>query len=83
MDFKEALTILASLAAVLGFGLTMIDRVDVEEPGDDTHLITDPPQIVILARTEFNDSGNAYAESFDGEIIRLNKSVRVVYLWSA
>ncbi|MCK9570976.1 hypothetical protein M0R72_18655 [Candidatus Pacearchaeota archaeon] len=76
MDLKECLTILASLTAVLGFGLTMLEDDDAQPPN-----VAPPPQkIVILARTAFNDSGNSYAEEFNGEIIRLNGSMRVVYL---
>jgi hypothetical protein len=78
MNWKEGLAILASLAAVLGFGLTMLEKVAPEES---TPQNSAPPQkIVILARTEFNDSGLAYVEDFDGEIIRLNGSMQVVYL---
>lgn len=78
MNWKEFLAILSSLAAVMGFAATLLEKAAPEE---DTPQVTAPPQkIVILTRTEFNDSGNAYAEGFDGEIIRLNGSVRVVYL---
>lgn len=78
MNWKEGLTILASLAAVLGFAATVLEKAAPDE--DPLQVMAPPQKIVILARTEFNDSGNAYAEDFDGEIIRLNGSVRVVYL---
>jgi hypothetical protein len=79
MNWKEALAILASLAAVLGFGLTIHDHV--EGPDESFTQPTAPPQkIVILARTTFNDSGRVYVESFDGAIIPLNGSIRVVYV---
>jgi len=78
MNWKEGLAVLASLAAVLGFGLTMLDMVG---PDDAPPPVSAPPQkIVILARTAFNDSGNMYAEGFNGEVIRLNGTMQVVYL---
>lgn len=78
MNWKEGLTILASLTAVLGFGLTMLEMAG---PDENIPPVPAPPQkIMILARTVFNDSGRAYVEGFDGEIIRLNGSTQVVYL---
>ncbi|MCK9571053.1 hypothetical protein M0R72_19045 [Candidatus Pacearchaeota archaeon] len=79
MNWKEGLTILASLTAVLGFGLTILDEAGPDD-AQPPNVAPPPHKIVILARTAFNDSGNAYAEEFNGEIIRLNDSMRVVYL---
>ncbi len=83
MNWKEALTIMASLAAVLGFGLTILEMVTPNETIQQVPASPPPQKIVILARTAFNDSGTAYALSFNDEVIRLNNSVQVVYLWSA
>jgi len=82
MNWKEGLAILASLTAVLGFGITMLDRMVTTDEG--ISQVTVPPhhsqKIVILARTTFNESGRVYAEGFDGEIVQLNNSFQVVYL---
>jgi hypothetical protein len=81
MTGKELLSILATLATIAVGMVAILDHVEEDATPSRILPAPQPPndsKIIVLARTTFNDSGQTYILDYDGNLLKLNSSIKVV-----